>query len=207
MLVSIQNKLKNFKKIRVYILMLMFISPLSASHNFIINMNDEDLETGLKFDLGQFAHSLPINSYFLDMNYLYMEDDNGDTNTQSEFGIIMKNKLQNIQEITVGLGVKNLYTKKYGKSFISIPLGITVDINFPIRGLPISLSGSFYYAPKPLTFKDGEKYLEQRFELGFEVIKRGVVYIGYREIQTHFHIVEDDYILNKTPFVGFKLGF
>jgi hypothetical protein len=211
MLVSLKNRIKSFKKIRAYVLLFMLMSPLSAYHNFVININDNDLETGVSFDLGQWMHSLPIKEYFIDMNYLYMENSQGEYRSVTDLDFILKKSLPKFEELSFGFGTKFVYAKRFKKSFTAMPLGIHLGLNFDVRGLAISINALGYYAPKPLTFNDGDKYSETEFNLGFEVIERGLIYIGYREIRTYYHGIDnnvpDNYLLNKTPFIGFKLGF
>ena len=189
------------------------VIKLSAFHTVEINMNNEELESNLNLDLAQFTNKLPVNKYFIGLNYLYIESDNvtsKQTESMASLNLLMKNRLSNFKPITFGLGVKLLSIQVGGsesKTISAIPLGIYINFALPIYSLPISLSTHIYYSPKPLTFSDGDTYFEHRYELSFEVIDKGQVFIGYRDISTTLQNSTENISITKIPYIGIRVGF
>jgi hypothetical protein len=181
-------------------------------------MNNEELETKLKFDLAQFSDKFSINRYFLGMEYIYIERDEvqhgGEESFEADYlfglNMMMKNKLVAINAITFGLGGKFINTKIAQGSVSAIPLGLYVNFALPINSLPISLTTEVYYSPRPLTFSNGDEYFEHRYELSFEVIQMGELFVGYRDVEITPN--SDGIDINKaniseTGYVGIRFGF
>lgn len=197
---------------KVIITILISLSSLSAYHTVDINMNSDELETGVHLDLAQFSNSFSINRYFVGLDYLYVEseeDSSDETDYLLSLDFMMKNRLAKVSAITFGLGAKILSTKVGERDVVAIPLGIYMNFALPINSLPISLSAQFYYSPKPLTFNDGDKYFEQRYELIFEVIKMGEIFIGYRDlsVEESLNLGGENLDISKLPYIGLRFGF
>lgn len=196
---------------KIVLLSIFSISYLSGYHSFQINMNDEELESGIELDLAQFVNKFPVNRYFVGLNYLYVETDENiknQTEYMFDFDIMMRSRLTNFNVLTFGLGAKALKTKIGNLEVSAIPIGLYINFAIPIiKSLPISITTQFYYSPKPLTFSDGDKYLEQRYELSFEIIKMGEIFIGYRDIVVTPQLGARDIGITKQPYFGIKIGF
>ena len=194
---------------KTVLILLIFLSSLSAYHELDINMNNDELESGIKFDLAQFSKRFNVNRYFLGLDYLYIENDDRDNDSLISFDFMMKNRLKQIKAITFGLGGKVLSTSSNSNNVTAIPLGLYMNFLMPVKSFPISFSAQFYYSPKPLTFEDGDQYFEQRYELIFEVIKRGKIYIGYRDILVNRTLEKGggDFKVSQIPYIGLKFGF
>jgi len=197
---------------KIVFIILILLSSLSAYHTVAVNINSDELEVETNFDLAQFSKKFSINRYFAGADYLYVEKDSGQS-TEKEYlfslNFMMKNRLRKAQAITFGLGGKFLSTKVKDRDAMAVPLGLYMNFAIPFKYIPISLSTQFFYSPKPLTFGDGVKYFEQRYELIFEIIKMGEIFIGYRELT----LDEDTKLggrslgISKLPYIGLRFGF
>ena len=193
---------------KILSIFIILISNISAYHTVKINMNNEELESGINLDLAQFVDRFPVNRYFLGVDYLYIESQ--DTDYMTSLNFLMKNRLSNFRLITFGLGAKILSTKigeDNEKTIFAIPFGIYINFALPIYSLPVSLSTHIYYSPKPLTFSDGDTYFEQRYELSFEVIEKGQIFIGYRDISATLQNLIENLTITKIPYIGMRFGF
>jgi len=193
-----------FKKILS--ILLISYSQLSAYHSIMVNMNNEELETNLNLDLAQFVDKFPVNQYFIGYDYLYIEN-NTDVNTMQSLKLLMKNRLPNYRPITFGLGVKFISANIKQRDISAVPFGFSVKFELPINSLPISFNAQVFYSPKPLTFSDGDTYLEHKYELAFEVIKKGQIFIGYRDISSILQQSNQVLEFSKIPYIGLRIGF
>ena len=180
-----------------------------AMHTFEININEKDLGISAKFDLGQYNESIEPGTTFIGAKYLQGSVDNGDFEKEESFSEINFLKVKEVSNtgISLGLGVKANDTK----NFRSVPLGFEVVYALPnVKTIPITLNGSFYYAPEVLTSKDGDHFSEFGLNARFEVIENGLVVVGYRKIDTTYVVGEDDtktLTYNDSAYVGFKFAF
>jgi len=194
---------------RIYLLITALISPLFSFHIAYLNMNNDELETGIHLDLAQFNHKYDVNRYFVGVDYLYIEEENnGDYDSFLDLSFLMQSRVQSFRPLTIGIGVKSIYLEKSENKFMAIPLTLLAKLEFPLLGFKSRLTGSFGYSPKPLTFKSGYRYKESRVEFGIDIVKRGTVIFGYRNIETKFF--ENQYLdsrFSESPYIGLKFGW
>ena len=190
---------------------LLITSSLSAYHQFNININNDELESGIELDIAQFSKRMKVNRYFLGLDYLHSEDDetSSDSDHLTSVRFMMRGKFHRARTITFGLGGKVVNGSAEDYDVSAIPLGIYGNFKLPIKSLPISLTTQFFYSPKPLTFGDGNNYTEQKYELGFEPFRMGEIYIGYRDIQfeTTPELGEKKVAISQMAYIGFRIGF
>ncbi len=185
---------------------------IEAYHSVSVNMNNEELETGVQLDLGQFNKSLPVNRYFGGFNYTYLESDEMDKGTIGHIfntSFLLKNKFSSFNAITMGLGMKIIHIDYGSLNSTAVPLGIEMNFDFPMKSFPLSINTSLYYSPKPLTFGDGDQYIEKRVELAYQIIEMGELFIGYRDIAVdpHSKFTSVNIDISQLPYLGIKIGF
>jgi hypothetical protein len=184
-----------------------------AMHNVELNINDKDLEIGIKLDMGQFSNSTEPNTVFIGGKFLHGDDDHSDIDDgdyvdtlddYSELNFLMKRNISGTG-FSIGLGMKVNYTK----DFASVPLGAEVGYRLPFSSkIPMYIGGSIYYAPQVLTMQDGDNFLEFRFEFDAEVIKNGHAVAGYRKLDTNYDKSKGgDVVYNQSPYIGFRFAF
>ena len=205
---------------KILYLVLSSVSLL-AMHSVELNINDLDLEGAVKLDVGQYTNSVEPDTTFVGISYInanenYSYDEDG--NSLNELGgyldlnFLIKEEIKN-SDFSVGLGVKTVFISIDNPNlemFSAIPLGIEVEYALPLKKvIPIWFGAEIYYAPESLSFADSRSYFEYRIEANFEVIKRGTLYFGFRNIDTNY-IIDDikyDYTYNQSGYFGFKFSF
>ncbi|SFV64692.1 hypothetical protein MNB_SM-4-1436 [hydrothermal vent metagenome] len=183
-----------------------------ALHTAEININDRDLELGVKFDMGQFNETIEPNTVFMGGRFLNAQKENSevenggsltDINPYFEVNFLMKRAIGDMG-MSVGMGAKLNYTK----DFSSLPLGLEFEYTVPTKELvPMFVYGSVYYAPGALSFSDAKDFLEYRMSFDIEMIENGRVTIGYRNINTNYKTAIDNVVYNDSFYAGFKFAF
>lgn len=189
---------------------------LFAVHTVELNINDVDLEAGVKLDIGQYNQNVEPDTTFIGVTYLSANEEYSklsDGNKISELGeyfnvnFLIRQEIQN--GLYIGLGVKAVFAsidKPDVGTFTAIPLGVESEYLLPVTNvIPILFKAQVYYAPASLSLSDSKSYLEYRLGLDFEVIQRGSLYIGFRNIETNYKV--SDYVYNRASYFGFKFAF
>ncbi len=180
-----------------------------AMHSGEININNKDLEIGAKFDLGQFNNAVEPDTVFVGGKFINADGDHAKLKQNSldpyfELNFLMMQAVGD-QGMSIGMGAKVNFTKNYS----AIPLGLEFAYKLPVVDfVPMYLNGSLYYAPQVLCMSDADNYLEYRLSYDIEVIKNGMISIGYRNIDTNYDSSHGgDFTYNESFYVGFKIGF
>ena len=201
-----------FKKVA-----LIALSTISAfaMHSAEININDKDLELAVGIDVAQYNHTVEPDTTFVGIKYLKgtkenSEDEYGNnvnTNEYYETSFLMKRAVPN-SDIKLGIGMKLNYTRVAGESYMSAPLGIEVGYTLASR-IPLSVGAKLYYAPSSLSFAKADNFLEYRLEGAVDIIERGSIIVGYRNLDTNFKITKTTYDVNynESGYVGFRFAF
>jgi len=188
---------------------LMALSTISvfAMHSAEININDKDLELTTKLDLGQFSNTVEPDTTFLGVSYINGHEDNSnaDVNGYAEIGFLMKREIENTG-VMFGIGVKSNYTKINGDRFVSIPLGLELGYALPVA-IPVVFGMKVYYAPESLAFSKAKNFLEYRADVSAEVIEKGSLVLGYRNIDTNIENRFGTQTYNKSIYFGFRFAF
>lgn len=189
-----------FKKI---IVIAVSTTAVFAMHSVEINVNNADLEIAAKVDLGELNEKIAPNTTFLGVKYLNGDKSHSDLDgleDYKELNFLMQKNIT--KEFKLGLGVK----LSHAEEFTAIPLGVEISYRVPTAlKMPFFLTGSAYYAPKVLTAKEADNFLEYRAGVDIEVIENGFVTCGYRVIETNYETVDVEY--NKSAYAGFKFAF
>jgi len=180
-----------------------------AMHSIELNINDKDLEFGVKVDMGQFNDAVEPDTIFIGAKVLNADEDNSDFNSNSdmnnyyEASFLMQRRIGD-SNLVIGLGAKLNGTK----NFSSIPLGAEVTYKILDGVIPIYLKGAVYYAPEILSMQDANNFLEYRVSLDVELITNGYVTVGYRSIDTNYDSDKGgDINYNKSAYLGIRFAF
>ncbi|HIC12433.1 MAG TPA: hypothetical protein EYO75_03505 [Sulfurimonas sp.] len=183
-----------------------------ALHTAEMNINDRDLELGVKFDMGQFDDGIEPGTIFFGGKILNGQQENRKVENGSswtdfdrylEVNFLMK-RVVGTMGLSVGMGVKLNYTQ----GFSSLPLGLEFDYTILTKELvPMFVNGSVYYAPGSLSFLDAKDFLEYRMSFDIEMIENGRVTIGYRNINTNYKTAIGNVVYNDSFYAGFKFAF
>ena len=195
-------------------LTLLTASAISAFalHTAQLNINDVDLEAGIALDVGQFNQNVEPNTMFIGAKFLNADVSHA-TNTITKINPYFEGNFLIMKAIgdmgmSLGMGAKINYTRVNGRDFSALPFGMEFSYAIPAPKLiPMSLSGSIYYAPKVLSFADAKDYLEYRLHYDVEFIENVGVTVGYRNMNTNFDIVNGDLNYNTSWYAGVKVKF
>ncbi|MEA3373888.1 MAG: YfaZ family outer membrane protein [Campylobacterota bacterium] len=181
-----------------------------AMHQGEININDKDLEAQLRLDMGQFNEVTEPDTVFVGFRYLNADKENSDYSEDPdlyEINFLMQQPVRANNALTLGIGAKFEYTDLGDEDFMALPLGLEASFLLPADGfVPIYLNGNVYFAPKVLSFKEGERYFEYKISVDAEIIDNGRITAGYRNIETKYKGAGNQ-DLNNAWFVGFKVAF
>ena len=184
---------------------------LFAMNTAELNINQKDLEVGLKFDVGQFNNNVEPQTMFVGMKMLIPDaSDSSDSLTSIDpyfEGNFMIIRPVGDADLSLGIGFKLNYTQVNDKSFMSLPVGLEASYELPFPNLiPMFVAAHVYYAPQVLSFLDAKDYVEYRINYNVEMIKNVHLNVGYRNINTnYFNIGRKNY--NDSFYVGVKIGF
>jgi hypothetical protein len=188
---------------------LLFSLPLWAFHSAEVNINEKDFEGALMFDIGQFNESLRPDTTFVGASYIKGSESHSDfSKTEGMIGadFLLQQAIGAYPALTVGMGVKYRYVKVEDTSFSAIPIGLELKYAIPVGiRIPIHVGGMFYYSPEVLSFDKAKNYIEYRLYGDVELIERGHIVVGYRNIDTNFKYIDRTY--NDSWFFGFRFQF
>ena len=190
---------------------------LFAMHSAEININEQDLEFGLNLDMGQYNRGIEPDTTFLGVKYLKAASKNSNdeygknVNTKyfAELNFMIKQEVSH-SGLYVGLGVKTNFSAISNATFMSVPIGLDLSYVLPFKKfIPVSISGAAYYAPQSLSFADAASFVEYRAMIRAEVIERGSIFIGYRDLNTNYKSNTSIYNVtyNSSGYFGFKFEF
>ena len=190
---------------------LLGVSALTAfaMNNAAININDTDLELGVKFDVGQFNEAVEPNTLFVGGKFLNADAQHSDNDAASldpyfEANVLMMRPLGN-KGMKIGMGIKVNGTT----NFVSVPLGLEFSYKLPVQEyVPMYFEGALYYAPSALTYSDGDNFWEYRLNYTIEIIQNGKINLGYRSLKTNYKTDRGgDFTYNSYWYVGYSIGF
>ena len=191
---------------KILLTALLFTLPIFAGQeqaSFGLNINSEDLEVEGRLSLAGKTSRLEYQKFFIDANFINTEDD-----TLTGVGFYVENTPHGHSNVEFGIGLKSIFSKNdtLDKSFIAVPITVSAKARVYLQNLPKSALGvKIAYAPNPLTFSDGESYLEYRLEAEMQIIDNIKIYTGYRNINTNYKV--KNITLNSGAYVGFKFLF
>lgn len=179
-------------------------SLLFASNVAQINVNNDTLEVGGELYLSNSYNVNNSSNYYFTINYLGTE---ADTNEASQkllsAGLKVLNPFTDDNGISLGLGIKSVYTNQLSKTFFALPLAayIKYEVNEMIY---VDLEAS--YAPKVLSFSDADNYRDTKIKVNYKVLEDGYAFIGARDITTKYELTgKVNY--DTSAFIGYEVKF
>ena len=168
-----------------------------AESSIWVDINNDDVELLGAIDLNRYIGYNDSTNYLIEINYLHSNDN------LLTAGIVGQNRLQGAPNLTLGLGIKTVFTDNFAampftaRAIYRLPLGPALP--------PTSLKGSFTYAPSVLSFRDADSYKAWRVEADMEVIHAIHLFAGYRDIDTNYETYDRNF--NDSFYGGLKLSF
>lgn len=184
-------------------------SILSGSFMFAIgsadiNINSKTLQIGIEYNLDN-SYKLDNNSnYLFTASHLRSEsDESSNTKTLTSIGLKMINPYINDYGFSFGLGIKGALADNSDKTFVAVPLEFFVSYIVDER---FHIDSEIAYAPKVLTFSDGDSYKEWNAKVNYKLLENGYLYLGTRGIKT-FYSNDKDIAYDNNLFFGFKVHY
>ncbi len=176
-----------------------------AMHIGEVNINNDDIEASIKFDMGQFNQDIDVDTTYVGIRYIYTDED--DLDGLFELSYLMQKPLEQMKELRIGIGFKLDYTSAGSYDYLALPLGIEARYHLPLDSsiVPIYAGAQLYYAPSVLSFQDADGYFEFKIHADIEVIERGMITLGYRHIDTDYEAGDVEF--NDSLYLGFKFAF
>ncbi|MDD2368651.1 MAG: YfaZ family outer membrane protein [Sulfuricurvum sp.] len=199
--------------IKKIILSALIGTSVFAAHQAEFNFNDKEVEGQLLFDLSKMG--VPLGGAYAGARILNGDERNSDKieniSQFKEVSFLIMRPMESVAGLSLGLGIKGVYTKFDGAHYAAIPLGLEANMKLPFATLfPLHLNGALYYAPSDLTFLDGDKYLEVRTYLDAEVIHNRHIEVGYRNIDPDLishPFSSHNVTYNEAFYAGLRLDF
>ena len=172
------------------------VATPAAADSLDINLHDDALR--FTYSTGSFHQGLD-----LDFGYLYAKK-RGHNGHVAHLGLQVAGQNWSDQgEFDVGMGGRLVYTDTRSGDGTNLALGGTV------RFSPIHLVGfnaSLFYAPNITSFMDSERYREWGVSVDYQLLARGFIYLGYRDVESRYknrgtHKIDD------SLHIGMKMLF
>ncbi|MEA2017014.1 MAG: hypothetical protein U9N59_01090 [Campylobacterota bacterium] len=177
---------------------------LFASNSAQININNDTVEVGAEIYLNNHYNMNNSSNYYFMANFLNTEGyDEKSTQDLITAGFKVLNPYTDDNGISLGIGIKSVYSNDYDNLFFSTPLAVFAKYELDER---IYFDAEFSYAPRVLSFSDAEEYQDLKFKANYKVLEDGYAFVGFRNIETKYEsgteIKYDDSI-----FVGYEVKF
>jgi len=202
--------------LKTFLLLFTLKFSLFAMHSFELNINEKDLEGEVQLDMGQFNHTIDPDTTFIGLSYLASTAEHSSLNSDPR-GLVRANFLiqgavNGFEDLILGMGAKLAYSSvKLGDknhTFFALPFGLHAKYRLPFDlplGFFVGVEG--YYSPQVLSFGDAKNYIESNAFLEIQLIDRGSLIGGYRNIETNYDLSNGDVRVNESLFAGFKFFF
>ena len=188
---------------------LLFATTLFAFHSAEVNINNKDFELKLDFDVGQFNESVMPDSLFFGIGYMNVDASHSDFADPEELvnaSFLMQRPIGSSSSFLLGMGVRYIFSKQGESDFSALALGLQGRYLLPLHlSIPIYMAADFYYSPEVLSFMDAKNYVAYRVFGDVEIIERGHIVCGYRNIDLNYDRVDMNY--NASWYLGFRFQF
>ena len=183
---------------------LFITSMLLASNSVQININNDTLEARGDLYLNNIYNVNDSSNYYFTVSYLGTESDSTHTSQRlTTAGLKVLNPYTDDNGISLGIGMKAVYTNQNAKTFLSMPL--CAYAKFELNDL-VYFDLEAAYAPRVLSFSNAEGYQDMRIKANYKVLEDGYVYIGARDITTKYES-SAEVRYDTSAFVGYEIKF
>lgn len=183
---------------------LLSTALLCGSNNFELNVNNNTLELVTDIYLNNHYNMNHGSNYFISLSHLNTKlGENEPAQKLSSIGFKVTNPYVNNYGLSLGLGVKTVYTSTETQSLNAIPLSLFIKLELN-QVLYFNLDGSF--SPRVLTFADGENYRDVKFKVNYKMLNDGYIFLGARNIVASYNN-NHDVNYDSSLFGGFQIKF
>jgi hypothetical protein len=178
-------------------------SILMGSNSIQVNINSDTVEVSADMYLNNYYNLNENSNYYFTADHLRTEENNLEIQSLSSAGFKVLNPYTDNNGISIGLGMKAVYSGQMNKSFFAIPLTVFGKIEI---SEVIYVNAELSYAPKVLSFTDGETYQDMKAQVNYKVLADGYIFVGARNIQTEYKngIIKK---YDNSAFLGLEVRF
>ncbi|MGB3750875.1 MAG: YfaZ family outer membrane protein [Arcobacteraceae bacterium] len=179
-------------------------SLLLANNSAQVNVNKDTLELAADIYLNKYYNTNNSSNYYITAGYLRTEGEkNNDDQSLTSVGFKLINPMTNNYGISLGMGIKTVYTTHEAESFLAMPLTLNGRIEFNEM---IYFDANVSYSPRVLSFMDAESYRDIQARINYKVLADGYIYLGGRNIETEYEN-NTRVKFDTSAFVGFEIRF
>ncbi|MEA3383054.1 MAG: YfaZ family outer membrane protein [Campylobacterota bacterium] len=169
---------------RFFLASLVTTNLLFASSSAEININNNTLELATDIYLNDTFNLNNSSNYYYGISHLRTKsDENQDSQNLTTMNFKVLNPYVDDYGMSLGIGIKTVYTSQLEKSFNAIALALYFKYELN-EMFYVSIDGS--YAPRVLSFMDAESYNDAKLKLNYKVLDGGYMYVGLRKIETTY---------------------
>ena len=180
----------------VFLFFVLFYSVSAHAQSISVDINEESVQVLFK---SVFSEESFGDTEF-NARFLYTSDD-----IVYSLGADILGELGGMSGLEVGVGGKLNGANADDNDVLFIGFGALFRYApFELDGL--FFSGLLYYAPRVVSFFDAERSLEADLKIAYELVPRGTVYIGYRNLWIDLEETEKVRI-EEGMFVGLEYRF
>ena len=182
---------------------LLASSLLLANSGLEVNINSDTLEVEADIYLNKHYDVSNDSNYYFTFGHLRTESDT--TETQSLTTAVFKviNPYTDDNGISIGLGMKSVYTNQMAKTFFALPLSVYTRVEM---SEVMYVDAEMSYAPRVLSFSAAHTYTEIKGKFNYKVLSDGYVFVGARSIKAKYDSGKVSKFDN-SAFLGFEVRF
>ena len=193
---ELRKRDKCMRRCFAFVFFILLYSVNAYAQSISVDINEESVQVMFKTPINE--EGLGDNEF--SARFLYTADDQ-----LFSLGFDILGELEYISGLELGIGGKLYGANAEDNDVLFIGGGAL------FRYAPFKLDGPFfsgllYYAPRVVSFFDAERSLEADLKIAYELVPRGTVYFGYRNLWIELEETEKVRI-EEGMFVGLEYRF
>ena len=186
-------------KLKKILFLTLLSIPLFSQDLIGLNVNNDEIEIDTSLNLNKYMDVSASSAYIANLSYLHGVDKDLLT-----LGLGVYQNYGEVDGLLFGFGINSIVEE----DLVALPLYAHAIYVLPfVKYFPkTNVSAKVSYAPKTLTFVDGEQYLEMRTEVDLDILNDVSIYGGYRVITSSYKF-DDDMDISDNFYGGFRYSF
>lgn len=171
---------------------LLLLSTTANARQLDFNLTDDAIRVAFSTNISKAGQTSQRAGVKLGAGYLYI-DGEGDEDSSGLFHadlLAIGDAGAPSGEVIASIGGRAYYVNEDSVDGGALGVGGGVRVSF--AGLNrLAFSATVFYAPDLLSFGDVEQFLELGLRAEYEILQSAWVYLGYRNINADFDVVDD----------------
>lgn len=180
------------------------VAPAYASGSLSLDLSDDAVRV-------QYASTVSMSAdseFEWDAGFLMVEGEGGSSDRKLFTGTIRSVGDAGVAEhqVNAALGMRAAWLN--GSGFDAQALAVGGEVSARFQGMDrLVFAGYGYYAPKVLSFGDADDFFEFGARAGYQVLRNGEVYLGYRRVTFEPKLGGGSVTADTGFHLGMKFGF